>query len=281
MKKFKITFVLLLTVIGFSVAQTSAIKVEVSGTGNPIIFLPGFTNPGSIWNDTVENLEQKGEYHLVSYAGFNGNAPIEMPWYDTLKKELITYIQEKNLTNVKIISHSMGGNLAVDIAAALPDTVTAMVLVDSIPCMRELMMPGVPAEQLQYDSPYNKQMLVMSDEQFKQSVSFMAQGMTNKKEKVDVLLNWILEADRKTYVYGYTDLLKLDLRNVLDKVKAKTLILGAGFPTLEVAKGNFEKQYAALPQKTIEMVPDSKHFIMFDQPELFYQKVNTFLADEQ
>ncbi|MBQ4822112.1 alpha/beta hydrolase [Aquimarina sp. MMG016] len=279
MKNLKITFVLLL-MVSFCFAQSSAIKVEVSGAGNPILFLPGFTNPGSIWNETIENLEQKGEHHLVSYAGFNGNTPIAMPWYDTIKKELIAYIKDKKLNNVNIISHSMGGNLAVDIAAALPDTITAMILVDSIPCMRALMMPGVPVSQIQYDSPYNQQMLDMSEEQFKQSVSFMAQNMTNDKDKVAILLNWMLEADRKTYVYGYTDLLKLDLRNVLDKVKAKTLILGASFPTLEMAKGNFEKQYASLSQKTIEMVPDSKHFIMFDQPELFYQKVNTFLAND-
>lgn len=279
MRNLKFTFILL-TIITFSYAQSSAIHIEVSGSGNPIIFLPGFTNPGSIWNDTVEHLEQEGEYHLVSYAGFNGNAPIAMPWYETIKNELIAYIQHKDLKGVQIISHSMGGNLAVDIAAILPDRVKSMVLVDAIPCMRELMMPGVPVEQIKYESPYNKQMLAMNDEQFKQSLTYMAQNMTNKKDKVQVLIDWMLEADRKTYVYGYTDLLKLDLRPRLKKVKAKTLILGAGYPTLDIAKTNFEKQYNQLGQKTIEMIPDSKHFVMFDQPELFYQKVNAFLGNE-
>jgi pimeloyl-ACP methyl ester carboxylesterase len=95
-----------------------------------------------------------------------------------------------------------------------------------------------------------------------------------------VLTEWILAADRKTYVYGYTDLLKLDVREKLSSIKTKTLILGASLPYVTVAKAHFEKQYANLPNKTIEMASNSKHFIMFDQPEWFYTKVNTFLDDE-
>ncbi|WP_299214268.1 alpha/beta hydrolase [uncultured Aquimarina sp.] len=279
MRNLKITLVLF-AIINLAFSQAPAITVEVSGNGSPILFLPGFTNPGSIWDETVSHIQGDQEHHLISYAGFDGNTPIAMPWYDTIKKELIDYIKENELINVTIIGHSMGGNLAVDIAAALPDVIKNLVLVDSIPCMRELMMPGVPESQIQYESPYNKQMLAMNDDQFKQTAMMMAQNMTNKKDKVDTLLNWILKADRETYVYGYTDLLKLDLRKVLDKVTAKTLILGAAFPTIEMAKTNYEKQYATLSDKTIEMIPDSKHFIMFDQPELFYKKVNAFLINE-
>lgn len=280
MRKLKITIVLLLVIVSLGFGQTSAFKVEVVGKGTPMLFLPGFTTPGSIWNETVDHLTSKSEAHLISYAGFNGNEPIALPWYTTIKKELIVYIKSKNLTNVKIIGHSMGGNLAIDLAAELPDTITNLVIVDAIPCMRELMMPGVPESSIQYDSPYNKQMLVIEDTQFKKTATMMAQNMTNNKEKVDTLINWIMEADRETYVYGYTDLLKLDLRKVLDKVTAKTLILGASFPSEEIAKSNYEKQYATLANKTIEMASDSKHFIMFDQPEWFYAQVNAFLPNE-
>ena len=279
MKAFKITLVLLV-IVSFGYSQTPAIQTEIIGKGNPVLFLPGFTTPGSIWKETVAHLTIENEAHLISYAGFNGNQAIPMPWYATIKKELITYIKNKNLTNVKIVGHSMGGNLATDLAAELPNTITGLIIVDAIPCMRELMMPGVPENQIRYDNPYNKNMLEMGHKQFKQTATMMAQNMTNSKDKVDVLVNWVLEADRKTYVYGYTDLLKLDLRKVLDKITAKTLILGASFPTVEIARANYEKQYSGLVNKSIEMAPNSKHFIMFDQPEWFYAKVNTFLTNE-
>lgn len=203
-----------------------------------------------------------------------------MPWYNTIKEELVSYIKNNELKNIQIVGHSMGGNLAIDIAAELPDRINKLILVDAIPCMREIMMPGVSADYLQYDSPYNNQMLEMDSIQFNNMATSMAANMTMNKGKIDTLTKWILEADRKTYVYGYTDLLKLDLRKVLDKVKSKTLILGASFPDVEIAKNNYKKQYSNLSNKTIEMTSNSKHFIMFDQPEWFYKKVNTFLANE-
>ncbi len=279
MKTLKIAFLLIIvTSLGYS--QSSSIKIEVLGEGDPILFLPGFITPGSVWKETVTHLTLDNEAHLVSYAGFNGIAPIEMPWYDTIKKELVTYIKNKKMTNVTIIGHSMGGNLATDLAAELPNIVTKLIIVDALACMREVMMPGVPSSSLQYDSPYNQQVLAMEEAQFKQTAMMMAQNMTSTKDKVQTIVDWILEADRKTYVYGYTDLLKLDLREVLDKVNAKTLILGASFPSLEMAKDNYEKQYANLSDKTITMVSNSKHFIMFDQPEWFYNQVNAFLTNE-
>src|SRR6187402_870357 len=94
-----------------AVSQTSAVRITKSGKGEPIIFLPGFMTPGSVWDETVKNLKGKYESHLVSYAGFNGIDPIPMPWYDAIKKELIAYIKTNKLTNIKLIGHSMGGNL--------------------------------------------------------------------------------------------------------------------------------------------------------------------------
>jgi len=271
---------MLLFVISISFGQEKAIKVEVLGKGDPVLFLPGFITPGSVWKETVQHLTTKNESHLFSYAGFNGMAPIEMPWYKNVKEAIFTYIEKKDLTNIRIVGHSMGGNLAVDIASRFPKRVKKMVIVDALACMREVMMPGVPENALQYNSPYNKNLLNMKADQFKGMASNMAGYMTINKEKAAVLTKWILEADRTTYVYGYTDLLKLDLRDKLSAIKTKTLILGASFPDVAVTKAHFEKQYANLSNKTIEMVVDSKHFIMFDQPTWFYTKVNTFLENE-
>ncbi len=171
----------------------------------------------------------------------------------------------------------MGGTLAIDIAAALPNKIVKLVLVDALPSMRELMMPGVSLDKIQYYTPYNNQMLQMKEEAFKKNAVMMAEGMTSNKEKADTITNWIITTDRKTYVYGFTDLLKLDLREDLKKIKVKTIVLGATFPTKNIAKETFEKQYANLTNKRIEMAPDSKHFIMFDQPDWFYAQLNAFL----
>ena len=261
--------------------EQAAFRVETIGKGKPILYFPGFTVPGSIWKETIENTNFKGKSYLFSYAGFNGNEPIEMPWYGNVKKSIIKYIKDNNLNDLVIIGHSMGGNLAVDIASELPNRVSKIVIVEALPCLREIMMPNVPAENLYYESPYNKQMLDMDENQFKKMALMMASNMTLNKDKVETITNWLLEADRKTWVYGYTDLLKLDLRNSLSKIKCETLIIGASFPDVKVAKKNYENQYSNLKTKTIVMAPNSKHFVMFDQAKWFYETVTNFLINEK
>jgi pimeloyl-ACP methyl ester carboxylesterase len=277
--KYIITVLVLFCSINLSIAQQKAIQSEVIGSGNPVLFLPGFTNPGSVWKDTFNKLTEKRQAHFISYAGFNGMKPIEMPWYATLKNQLVEYIKTNDLKNIDIIGHSMGGTLAADVAAEVPTRIHKIVFVDALPCMREVMMPGVPAENIRYKSPYNDQTLAMTDEQFESMATMMATNMTANPEKVAILKNWILKADRKTYVYGYTDLLKLDVRPQLSKITAPSLVLAAPSYGI-IGKQNMEKQYANLQNKTVEMAPNGKHFIMFDNPEWFYQQVNSFLASE-
>ena len=273
----KATLVITLLFLAHFGFTQSAISVAKSGIGNPIIFLPGFTTPGSVWDETIKHLDESYESHIVSYAGFNGLAPIDTPWYGIVKKQLADYIKKEKLSNVTIIGHSMGGNLAISLASAFPSQVTGLILVESIPCMRELMMPGVPASSLQYNSLYNNKILAMPDEDFKKMASGISQNMTNTQSKIELITDWSINADRKTYVYGYTDLLKLDLRDELVAINMPVLILGASFPDKEIIKANYEKQYTNLKNKEILIADGSKHFIMFDQPEWLYSQLNKYL----
>lgn len=272
---------ILTILLALFMAQTTfgqeAIKVEKNGKGDPIIYLPGFTTPGSIWDETIRNLDGDYTHYRISYAGFNGLAPIEMPWYSQVKEALISTIEKEKLKKITLIGHSMGGSLAMDLAAKLGDQVQSVILIESIPCMREVMMPGVPASSLAYDSPYNNQMLTMSATDFANMSKGMAMNMTDSPAGIDSLTQWAIDADRETYVYGYTDLLKLDQRDQLEEIDAAVLILGGTFPSRELVEPNYQSQYANLKNKQISFANDSKHFIMFDQPEWLYEQINTFL----
>ena len=276
MKSFlAITLFIVLSPLGF--AQSKAYEVKVKGYGQPIVFLPGFTCPGEVWDTTVSHLKSEYQTHQFTYAGFGGVPEIELPWYETLVDNISTYIEENNLQDAVIIGHSMGGMLAIDLAARLPKRIKKMVLVDALPNIREVMMPQVPVEQIAYDSPYNNQMLEASDSALMITASYMAMGMSNQTSHHQELVGYIMDADRETYVYGYTELLKLDLKNKLKDLTVETLILGADFPSKEAVLPNFESQYANLRNKEIKIATNSKHFIMYDQPAWFHEEVNNFL----
>jgi pimeloyl-ACP methyl ester carboxylesterase len=278
MKKIILSLLLISNIVLAS-AQNNAIEVTKTGKGAPVLFLPGFTCPGTVWNDCIQQLKGKYSVHIVSYAGFDGVAPIKFPWYSAIKEQLITYIKNNKLRNITVIGHSMGGTLGMDIAASLPAEVKKLLVVDGLPCMRDLMMPGMTADQFQYDNSYNKQQLKMDAAAFAKNVGYFANSMTNNTAKKDTLKQWMIRADRETYVYGYTDLLKLDLRPDLKNIKAKVLVLAASFPDTAAVQKTLESQFANLSAKTLTIAPDSKHFIFFDQPTWFYTQMNNFIND--
>lgn len=274
MKHTLIIFFILLT--GLVNAQ-KAFEVTISGKGQALIFLPGFTTPGSVWDQTIAALDKNYTVYQFTYAGFGGVAPIELPWYSTLSDQLAAYMESENIKKAIIVGHSMGGMLAIDLAAKVPGRIEKMVLVDALPCIRAVMMPQYTADQIQLESPYTRQMIAMTDSAMRQTATYMAQGMTNSADKYPTLINWILKSDRETYVYGYTELLKLDLRPKLANIETNTLVLAADFPTKEVASQTINAQFQDLKNKEIKIAPGSKHFIMFDQPQWFYDELNAFL----
>lgn len=273
----KISILLILVTSLASNAQTS-FEVEVKGEGQPILLFPGFTCTGEVWDATVSELSKNYECHIFTFAGFGEVAPIEKPWLPKIKTSVEDYVKERQLEKPVIIGHSLGGALGLWLTTEENHPFSKLIVVDALPATGALMIPNFKSENMAYESPWNKQMLDMDEASFEKMATQMASGMTLTSEKHEQLRNWILQADRETYVYGYTDLLKLDLREDISKIKIPVVILGATEPFgLEVVKNNYEEQYKNLETYEIEYAEGSAHFIMYDKPQWFLNQIKKHL----
>lgn len=274
------TFKILVTIVLFSSfitlnAQQAAFKVEVIGKGEPVLLFPGFTCTGEVWNDIVAELSKTKECHVFTFAGFGDVPAIEKPWLTKIKESVVTYIEANKLDKPSLIGHSLGGSLALWMASE-NDVYDKIIVIDALPSTGALMMPNFNSEYIVYDNPYNTQLLNMDDISFEKMAVQMAEGMTLNTSKRELIKNWILKTDRETYVYGYTDLLKLDLRTALANIKAPVTILGATEPYgLETVKKTFQEQYQKLEDYTIKFADESAHFIMFDQPDWLLNEIKS------
>src|SRR5688572_1970248 len=69
--------------------QPKAFQVEVTGTGRPIVFIPGLGCPGEVWNETVAHLgEEDYQTHVLTLAGFAGTKPIKEPLSSAVRRDL-------------------------------------------------------------------------------------------------------------------------------------------------------------------------------------------------
>ncbi|VXB52090.1 alpha/beta fold hydrolase [Maribacter litoralis] len=274
---------LLFGLLIFSALSTAAkgkpFEVKVTGEGNPILLFPGFACTGEVWDATVVELSKKYECHVFTFAGFGDVAAIEKPWLPKIKEGVVSYISENELENPVLLGHSLGGALALWMAAE-GNSYKELIIVDALPSTGVLMRPDFKSEYMVYDSPYNKQLLAMNDTDFEAMVVQMASGMTKEKSNQEIIKNWMILADKETYVYGYTDLLKLDLREDLSKINAPVTILAATEPYgLEMAKSTYDLQYKALAEYTIDFANGSSHFIMYDQPQWFIKNLKNALKN--
>ncbi|WP_350289468.1 alpha/beta hydrolase [uncultured Croceitalea sp.] len=275
------TIILSILFLSISVnSQNKAFEVNVIGKGNPILLFPGFTCTGEVWKDLVTEISKTNECHVFTFAGFGDVAAIEKPWLPKIKDAIIDYVEQQNLNNPIIIGHSLGGALGLWLATDENHPYSKLIVVDALPSTGALMMPNFNSENIAYKSPWNNQLLGMNEVSFEKMASQMATGMTLKTDKHKQLTDWILQSDRETYVYGYTDLLKLDLREDIAKIDIPVKVLGATHPYgLEMAKATYEKQYKNLKGYEIEFAEGSAHFIMYDKPEWFLEKIVTALKN--
>ncbi|WP_461130642.1 alpha/beta fold hydrolase [Spirosoma aerophilum] len=254
-------------------AQQTAFTVKVTGHGEPVLLLPGFTCTAEVWQETVAAISANHECHAFTFAGFGGVPPIDLPWLPTIKTQLIEYIKNKNLHQVTIIGHSLGGTLGMWLVTTQPDLFKKLIAVDALPCTGALFMPNFKASQMVYDNPFSKQQLAMDSVHFQQMARQMAAGMSLNQTKHDQLVDWMVKADRKTYVYGYVDLLKLDLREDLANTTVPVVILAATHPNRQQIEATWNQQLAKLKEKRIYYADQSAHFIMYDQPAWFIARI--------
>jgi pimeloyl-ACP methyl ester carboxylesterase len=256
-----------------SFAQES-FEVTVKGKGEPILLFPGFGCTGDVWNDTVAELSKTNECHVFTFAGFGTVKPIETPWLSKIKEDIIEYVKTHKLHKPTLIGHSLGGTLSYWLASSEPNLFNKIIAVDALPCSAALMIPNYNGEIIPYNNPQSTIMLEMDEESFQkmnsQTVSFMCLNTTKQKELVE-MMNMV---DKKTFVYGYIDMLNLDLREEIAKIKIPVVILAATFPDKATVAKTYQVQFEKLPTVKIIYADNAAHFVMFDQPEWFMKTLN-------
>ncbi|WP_422858269.1 alpha/beta fold hydrolase [Flagellimonas sp. S174] len=279
MKKSKTLLALLLIILSTisTHAQKEPFKVQVVGAGEPLLFFPGFACTEEVWEEQIAVLSKNYECHLFTFAGFGEVPSIEFPWYPKIEKGVLNYVKKNQLENAIAIGHSLGGTLALSLAAK--DSIfKKLIIVDALTATGALMFPNFNSDNMVYDSPYNNQMLTMSPEDFEKMASNMAMGMTQTKEKQNQIVEWMKGADRETYVYGYTDYLKVDLREDVANINIPVIILAATEPFgLDMAKRTYEDQYKNLPDYELRFAEGALHFIMFDKPTWLLDQLQSSL----
>ena len=126
-----------------------------------MILIPGLMSSGEVWAGAVERFKARYECHVLTLAGFAGQPPLGAPlgpprgagFLDTVRGELVRYIQTNRLDRPILVGHSLGAFLAFAVAPAHPDLVGPVIAVDGVPFLGALMNPAADVDSVRAQAP--------------------------------------------------------------------------------------------------------------------------------
>lgn len=250
------------------------ISVTTVGEGSPIVLIPGLSTPRTIWDGVVPQLAAKHRVILVQVNGFAGDAPgsnLSPGVIDGAVADLHAYIAANKLTGAKIVGHSLGGLMALDLARLHPEDASALMIVDALPYVGDTILPGATVAQVEPQARAMRDQITASYGKEVPGVDGMAATMAATPAAQAKVAAWMKGADSRVAAEALYEDLTMDLRPDMTAIKTPiTLVypISAAMPK-ERADPFYRAEYARAPNVTYVPVTGSAHFIMLDQPQAF------------
>ncbi|HZF43484.1 MAG TPA: alpha/beta hydrolase [Sphingomonadaceae bacterium] len=262
------------------------ISVTTQGSGPDVILIPGLSSSPRVWASTVAAVPGY-RYHLVQVKGFagvpaeaNGSGSVAAP----VAAEIARYIQAARLAKPAVVGHSMGGTIGMMLAARNPDAVGRLMVVDMMPFMGAMFGgPGATADSVR---PVAEQIRAAISGPVTPAGEKMLEatmtGMIRTESERPAALADSRASDRATSGNSYYELVTTDLTSELARIAVPVRVLyvtPTGAPLSDAQMDGFYRAaYRNVPNATLTRIPDSAHFIMFDQPARFRQELKDFLT---
>ena len=267
--------------------SSDRISVEVRGKGPDVVLIPGLSSSPEVWESTIKAVPGY-RYHLVHVAGFAGKAPganASGPVVAPVAAEIARYVGAAKLKKPAIVGHSLGGAWAMMVAAASPDKVSRVMVVDMLPFMGAMFGGGGNAtpDSVRPIAEQIRQGIASSPaEQRQKTTEATIATMVRTEALRPAALRHSMASDPVTSGQAMYDLITTDLRPDLKKIKVPLTVLWVRPPSAPVTDEQmaqyYKLSYANAPQAVLQRVPDSWHFIMWDAPQVFQTELKAFLA---
>lgn len=265
--------------------HSDRIQVTVVGSGPDVILIPGLSSSPGVWASTVAAVPGY-RYHLVQVDGFagapadaNATGPVVAPVAD----EIARYIAAAKLDRPALVGHSLGGTLAMMVAARHPDAASKVMVVDMMPFMGAMFAANAtPASVAPVAAQIRDGIAASSgparDAMTRQTIA----GMVRTKSLRAGPIADSLASDPKVSGQAMYDLVTTDLRPELAAIVVPLTVLWA-YPSAAPISAErmaefYRLSYANAPSAALRQVPDSAHFIMLDALDRFRRELRDFLT---
>jgi pimeloyl-ACP methyl ester carboxylesterase len=262
------------------------IDVRVEGSGPDVVLIHGLSSHPDVWKSTVAAVPGY-RYHLVHIAGMGGLAPganAQGPVVAPTAEEIARYIQVAGLQRPAIVGHSMGGEIALMIAARHSASVGKVMVVDMLPFMGVMFGPPpmTPEKARPVADQIRAQMLKAPLSDYHAFAGRSLEGMIRTEALRPQAMAHMKAGDRRAAANAFHELVVTDLTPELANITVPVTVIYARGDNAPVDEATmdaiYRAAYAGLKGVRLKRIPNAWHFIMWDQPEAFQSELKAFLA---
>jgi len=266
--------------------ESGALLVERHGSrGRPLVLIPGLASGPWVWQQTIQQFKDEYTIYVVTLPGFDGRpAPAGAP-IEGARAALRDLIAQRKLNKPVLVGHSLGGTLALAVAADLGARVGGVVAIDGLP-----VFPGtenMPPEQRPQAALNVRTRMAQGrpDAYADEQRQYMrGQGVLDIG-KADAITPLLLRSDREAVGAYVADLLALDLRPELGKISAPVLVIAPYYEYDAMQDGlnmaakveHYRSLLEGAPSVEVAPISPARHFVMIDQPLALAGQLKRFL----
>jgi len=257
------------------VTNQGIVHYETYGYGTPVILLHGWLGSWAFWQPTMAALGKHYRCYALDFWGFGDSGKKRESYaVDDFMELAIQFMDALGIDSAPLIGHSMGGTTSLGATLRYPERVKKVCVIGSpivgtslspflqlagIPWIGSIVrsMPSVLALGLRTFSPF---ITKKPDEWYPRIVQDISQTTV------------------ESFFSSIGSLQRTDLRPRLSQIKVPTM--GVYGQTDVIVH---PKQYIPLKEGVkharIELMPNSGHFPMIDEPEQYLTLVKSFLDE--
>ncbi|KAA3611487.1 MAG: alpha/beta hydrolase [Planctomycetota bacterium] len=249
----------------FEVNQEVKLAYQIQGSGSPtLLFLHGWSCNQSHWRHQVPAFVEDHTVITVDLAGHGASSTTRDRWtVPDLGADVAAMVKGWNLQDVILIGHSMGGPVAAEAAARIPDRVLGIIAADTFHNVEtkldpEAMQPWIEGMEADFQG-FCQQFL---------DAMFAQQADPELKEIISASM---METDPNVAIGLMKSYFDFSLSDSVKACPVPIRCINAMQPKTEF---EINRKYGDFDAVLME---DVNHFLMLEEPEAFNQHLRRWV----
>lgn len=245
---------------------------EVSGEGQPLLFIHGLGSSTRDWEIQVEEFSKTYQVITWDLRGHGQSdkpaGPYSLPMFAADAAGLLNSL---NIKSAHVVGLSLGGGIAFQLAIDYPQLVKTMVIVNSAP---ELII-----RRLKDRFGIGLRFVIVRLLGMRKMGEVLSKRLFPKDEHDSLRTTFVerwAENDPRAYQDAMRAMIGWSVTDKLDSIKCPTLIITADQDYTPIAvKESYTK---LIPSAELVIIPDAHHATPIEQPEKFNAALMNFLV---